>query len=922
MFQIYHLCVNGRPSDSVIDEPCPRFSWRLRTTVESPGLALVAFRVQVRQARAAGIADSGWVMANDTAYRFERGLPLVSDTQYDWRVSVRWRTPDGLHGEAHSSWSEFHTGLMEPQDWHGAAWLGVEAESAWLDRWEQRKQIDRQSPIAVPAGRRDQWLDIWQWRQRYESTPIEPNPTFRRRFSISTEIDAATLYCCGLGYLEAKINGVRVGEDTLDPAWSDYTRTIYYRRFDVTGLLRQGENEIDCLLGRGFYCMPTGHKRFDGTKWRGQPKLLAWLSWRDIKGRSGHLVSDASWEVTDSHVVFDAHWPGEIHDRSRPTPAPSKAVVVEPPPGQLRVQPIAGIKPFEGIRPSTVRRVTVDRHLVEFPQVVGGRIRLRLPAAQSGRRITILYSERPPTDEQRLPWRHVYQQFGLVPGEDTAIFHEPHFTTTSFRWIEIVGYRGELTADDLLAVPVHSPMPSAASFDCDVPVITKIHKAVGNTLQANWMGLPTDCPNREKVGWTGDGHLACETTYAMFEVEPLFRKWIRDLFDAQRDDGQFPAFAPDPGWAPVVDPNWSAVAVLVPWQHYVTTGDLQLLAECYPGMRRYVLSIESERSADAGPHIVRGMFGDWLPPDAISFPWSGPESGEPYGTAYYYIVTRRLADIAHVLGKHEDATMFGRRADAIRQAFHAAFYSPDDGCYHSARRTQFRQSLQAVALFAGLVPDDQTPRVLQSLVDDIRNLRNGHLNTGFVGTRSLMDVLPASPNASIAAQLVANTTYPSWGYWLEHQNGTTIAENWMGVDETGSLNHPPLCSVGAYIIKYIGGIQPDPTAPAYGRVIFDPKGAPIVRSAKTVLQTIRGEVACEWRWDKADSFTEISLPPGAEGVVRLDGRDIRCNDSPLSNCDRHSGLLDAANQDDAWTIRVRSGRYRFEYCVARPVGGH
>lgn len=772
----------------------------------------------------------------------------------------------------------------------GAAWIGREPESEWMDRWRARKQIDlvttgdRVDPTAGPGTMR-----IWEFEDYYQSAPVEPAPCFRKIFRVPALPLSAKLRICGIGRYDLWLNGVRPADAALDPAPTDVRKRIPCRWFELKDFLVAGDNELLVVLGRGFLCMPTWSARYNDTVWRGQPKLIATLHCQYKDGSADSIVTGPDWSVGDSSVRFDAEWPGELVDgrlqeasmceafpRNRVL---QPATVVEGPGGELYRETMPPILRQEHVPVEWLKQSQDGSWIAKLRESVSGWFRLRLRAAERDARVTILTSERPPDCGGNLAWRYVYQHYGYVARGDEEEYFEPRFIATSFRYLKIEGYRGALETDDLVGVPLRHAFERSSLCEASEPVLVKLHDAVQRTLGGNLMGLPMDCPHREKAGWTGDAHLACEAYLDTWDCGSVLDKWCMDMEDAQLPGGQLPPYAPIPVVKQIVHPNWSACAVLVPWNLYLETGSKRHLKDHYAFMKRYVDGIEEHCAADCGAPIVKGMFGDWLPPDSVSFPWQGPDTGEPYGTAFYHLVTVRLAEIAAILGHEKDALALSERAKKIRSAFNDAFWKPELGYYQSFKKTGYRQSVQAAALYAGVVPENLREKLIEGLVLDITGVRQTHLNTGFVGTKCLMEVLARSTHHEVATALALQTSFPSWGYWFETYGLDSICENWHSLSDTGSTNHPPLASVGAWMIRHLAGIQPIAADPGYQTVYLRPTFSTRIERFAIRRRTRFGWISSAWK-RSSDSTWSWAVEIPAECRIRIelpDGYSGNCS---------------------------------------------
>lgn len=865
----------------VIDTRVPRLGWK--SGDDRTGAAQTAYRVlaaSTREKLAAGEADlwdSGKIVSSQSLFIPYGGKPLAARQQVWWQVKT-W-DHDGKEGP----WSEPATWEMAltDGDWSGAQWIAWKPQDVWSAEWKARKEKEN----AAPKGSADGFpiatqsaLNIFELH-RFHDNPYDPAPLLRREFEIVKPIRSARIYLCGLGYHEMTLNGKRVGDHLLDPLWTDYMDRVSYVVHDVTADLKPGKNALGVMLGRGFYGMPANDAwRFHDAEWIGQPKLMARLAIDYADGTRQDVVSDTAWRVHGGPVVFDCPRRGEVYDArlavdgwdlagfddaawQNAVPAPAAA-------GKLEVQRIEPIRAVGETRPVAVTSPAPGLQLFDFGHCISGWPRLKV-SGPAGTEILVRYSNYPLGE----PAAHRgFQQHGYILAGKGVEVLEPRFCYASFRYVVVTGAPQEISMDDLTAITVHTDLTTAGSFQCPDPLINDIHQAVRATLLANTHGIPTDIPNREKMGWAADGRLASEATIYNFNTAAFHRKWSVDLWDTQNSVGNIGLYAPNPtrmgdGPDPTPYPCWTSSAIIVPWTYYLYYGDDDVMAQGYESMKRH-MDFYARSTRKDQPRILPDQLGDWLPPKEGqpiykqgALPHISPEGADLYGTAYYFKCAKVMESVAKVLGKNEDAAHYAKLADEIKEAFNREFYDPEMKCYRGEERriTEYRQSANAIPLLFGLVPDDRRAGIIEGLVENLV-ARKHRLNTGILGSQALLEVLPLVGRGDTAYQVAAQREKPSWGHMIL-SGSKHIWESWESGDPHQGLN-----SVGAFFYRHLGGIQP--AEPGFKKIRLAPVFPKGLEWVKAAYQSPYGEIRSEWKNDAQGAITwDVLIPPNTSAVL-------------------------------------------------------
>ena len=850
-----------------IDEPHPRLSWAVQSAEPSDrGKSQIAYQVMVRRADTIPTWDSGKVLSDETLHIRYAGEPLLAMERYFWTVRV---------------WDENDS----PSDWSPqAAWT----MGKWGPGWSYDPGNDR-PPLAFSA----EWIGL-PLAGSWDENRSLPAAMLRREFAVKGSIKRALLYVSALGLYEVHLNGVRIADRVLAPEWTDYHRKIQYQAYDVTGLVCSGENALGALLGAGWYAGRLGMSENFAGVWRGvygrRLALIAQLVIDLDQGGERLFVStNSSWKVTDRGPIRSADLlDGETYDARLEMPGwdtpgfddrPWKTVATLKGP-RLVAQPNEPIRITQTLTPIKVTAQGPGRFLFDLGQNMVGwaRMALRAPA---GSEIRFCYGE--VLNPDGLLYRENLRSAAQVDtyicsGKGDEVF-EPHFTYHGFRYVEVTGLAYQPDPADLMGYVVHSDAPEVGRFECSNPLLNRIMSAIQWTQRSNMPSVPTDCPQRdERLGWMGDAQVFAQTAIFNRDMAAFFTKWARDIRDAQAADGRFPDFAPhpyDPEQRFSGNPGWADAGVIVPWLQYINYGDIDLLKEQFEAAKRYVDWI-----ATNNPELIWRnsnqlsplWYGDWLNADTFADLAGVPRKGgevpkEVYSTAFFAYSTQLVGRMAAVLGRDADAARYNQLASAIRAAFNRAFVSED------AYIQGDTQSAYALALNFNLLPENLRLRAAQRMVGALGPY-DGSLSTGIQSTVRMMIELSRFGYHQEAYALMTRITIPSWGYMVEH-GGTTIWERWDGWAEgrgfqapgMNSFNHYAIGSVGEWMYRVIGGLNPDEVAPGWKHFNIHPIPGGGLTWAQVSYASIRGQIRSRWENSDEGLVMAIEVPANTKATV-------------------------------------------------------
>ena len=776
-------------------------------------------------------------------------------------------------------------------------------------------------PAVLPAARvlGDYGAKPWG-RLQINDTFLPPVTCFRREFRLEKAVTHATLYATALGLVDMHLNGHRVSDDFFTPGWTDYNKRVYYRSYDVTKLVRRGDNALGAMLADGWF---SGYIGFRGDRglYGKYPRVRAQLHLEFADGSSTDIATGAGWKASTGPILEADFLKGETYDARLEHPGWDKpglddvhwgAVDV----GSNEVHPLVQAHPgppvraIQEFRARTITEPKPGVFVLDLGQNFAGVPRLKA-SGKPGQQITLRFAERLNPDGTiytvNLRSARATDTY-ICKGEGTETW-QPRFTFHGFQYIEITGLTGKPASDTVVGVALSSDTPVVGAFTCSDPMLNKLHSNIYWTQRANFIDIPTDCPQRdERMGWTGDAQVYIRTATLNTDVEAFFTKWLVDLDDGQRADGQFPCVAPCVVAGDDGGPAWADAGVICPWALYEVYGDRRVLERHFDSMKRLIEFCRHRSTPELLPPAKFHCFGDWLsikadtPKDVIY-------------TAYFAHSARLAGRAAAVLGKTYEAESYERLFQSIRDAFFRTYVAAD------GRIKGDTQTCYVLALAFDLVQGEQAKLAAKYLVEDIEK-RGWHLSTGFIGTKHLMLALSKIGRPDVAYSLLHNDTFPSWGFSIK-QGATSIWERWDGwTPENGfqdagmnSFAHYSFGAVYQWMVENIGGIRS--AAPSYKEILIEPQPDPQLKSAAVSYRSIHGLIATDWQEKDGQLLFNATIPANTTAQVALPARsaaDITESGRPL---DRAPGVQFLRVDGPNVILSVGSGHYAFALPRAR-----
>jgi alpha-L-rhamnosidase len=871
-----------------IDVVNPRLSWEIvareRGIFQTAYHILAASSLEKLNQNNGDLWDSGMQNSDNSINVIYSGKALKSRNEVFWKVKV-------YTNKGETAWSEpasWTMGLLHYKDWTGR-WIG----------------FDKYFPTDnEEAGRLS---------ARY----------FRKEFSITKKVKSATAYIMGLGLYELYINGKKVGDQVLAPTPTDYTQNIKYNVFDVTSLLTEGKHAIGVILGNGrFYAMrqakPYKVKSF------GFPKMQFQVLITYTDGSSETIKTDDSWKGTaEGPITANNEYDGEEYDARKELTGWSsvgfndanwlKAQYVQEPGGTYEAQLNANMKVMQDLNPVAITKKADGKYIIDYGQNFSGWVKMKVNGV-AGTKVTLRFAESLEengelftTNLRDAKSTDVY----ILKGGATEEW-EPKFTYHGFRYVEVSGYPGVAAKDNFTGRLVYDDLATVGSFNSSNSLLNQIYKNSWWGIASNYKGMPVDCPQRnERQPWLGDRPISAYGESFLFDNTNFYIKWLEDIRLSQKEDGAIPDVAPA-FWRYYSDNiSWPGTYLFIADMLYQQTGDIRVLKDHYPSMKKWMDYMQSRYKNNEGI-ITKDSYGDWCFPPKTIEEGRGKIADKKYPSAlisssYYYHLLNMMARFSELTGNEKDKSYFIDFAAQIRKDFNKKYYH-SEGYYGSNSLTD-----NLLGMYFGLVEDINKEKLANRIVEIVEKENNGHLSTGVIGTQWIMRTLTNLGRTDLAYKLATKKTYPSWGYMIEN-GATTIWELWNGNTahpKMNSQNH--VMMLGDLLIWYYENLAGIKSADAgFKQIEMKPEMIDGLNFVNASYQTPFGEVKSHWTKSKNTFDWKITVPVNTKAKVYLPAKDLASVTEGNKKLTSNKDFKIIAVENGRVLVEIGSGYYQFK----------
>ncbi|GGZ21796.1 alpha-rhamnosidase [Echinicola pacifica] len=739
-----------------------------------------------------------------------------------------------------------------------------------------------QEPLSLAEDERAKWIEDGIALPESDSLYYleHPSPLFRKEFKATKLVKSAKLSITAAGYFKASVNGAAIKENVLDPAWTDFSKRIYYSEYDISSLIEQGANCLGVSLGNGFYnplpLRKWGRRNLRKDLTVGKPVFIAKLLIQYENGDTEEIVTDSSWKYTLGPIIKNSVYIGTAYDANREVEGWNiagfddeewkVATIGRSPGGKLEKAFFPAVAIKQEIIPVDIRSPEKGLWVVDMGVNFTGTYRIKL-AGNAGDTISFKFGERIYEDGKVNPMTTVtgqikrpgiggpgapaiaWQTDSYILGDKKEQWFNPDFTYHTYRYMEVKGLKEKPKTEDIRGLFMHSDVINQNSFSSSSPLLNDIQEASKRTFLANLVSVQSDCAAREKFGYGGDLNATSETFIYNFDMQSFYRKTIYDWVDAMKDS-TFVDTAPFTG-VEYCGISWESAYLTTQYYLYLYYNDTDLIHELYDLNNKWM-----DKVARIHPE---GLVSEGL---------SDHESMEPVpvqltGTSHYLQCARIMATFAKEMGNAEDADKYEKLANQLKNQIRAEYWDK------SFSGEINKQTLFSTLLYHKIVPEAEVPAAFDSLLVAIRNGPSQHLNTGIFGTKYALEVLAeyGSPNAVF--DIVNSRDYPGWGYMID-RGATTIWETWKESDNTYSNAHPMFGTVSEWYYRWLAGIRPDPEKPGFKEFYISPTNPEGLESARAVYNSPYGEIVSKWHKQASEGYLyEISVPNGSLAKVNL-----------------------------------------------------
>ena len=870
---VYDARLNAQTNPTGVDTEKPVFSWKLKS-VERSRYQLAYQIVVLDETTRDTCWNSGKILSDNNIMAPYSGSLLKVDCPYLWRVRI-WDQDGKI-----SRWSgdnHFATGLKSENDW----------QADWIS-----------SPESLYS------------------------PVFMKEISLEKVPDRATVFVNCQGYFELFINGVKIGNDVLSPAVSDFRYENYYLTYDIRDHLKAGKNTIGVWTGRGWYSFGLPGVIHQSPVFRLQAHLVA--------GKSSVIYgTDTTWQTVNSNISQIGSWRwnqmgGELIDDRIPmrewnnpnSGMDLKNVIRIAKPAAVTRSQICRTNVISGTIPvKTITQLSDQVWLIDFGMNFTGWMKMNIKNQAPGDTIDFIYSDfcnKKPEKKSKYSWdfgnASIDQRDAYICSDAGSGVFSPKFNYHAFRYVIIQGLKQEVLAADITGYMIEPDLEKGGSFTCSDPDLNAIYELNRFTFRClSAGGYYVDCPHRERLGY-GDGQVAVETGIYNFNLQNFYKKWAGNWISAQDTTGEFPNTAPSP-YSAGGGPGWGGTGVVLPWKIFRYYGDTAFLRSSYPAMTEYIRFLETKSKDGILMHYgdqTWGFIGDWVPPGRgmDSSDKVGDTEKTLFNNCYKIYLYQILSECAGVLGLTTDSIKYQDLSETLKSKINSSFFDAGKGIYANGE-----QPYLSFPLLLDVPPESERERVLANLENEIRVKNDGHLNTGMLGTYFMLQYLTREGRSDLVYLMMKQKTYPGWGYMVS-SGANTCWEQWNGY---WSNIHSCFTSGGGWFYTGVAGIGQMDHSVAFRHLLISPQLTERIDSQRTEFESPNGKMVVAWNHNKSGSLQmEMEIPVNTRADIILPvsaGETVWESAKPLTE---NGEIRIISRSPGKLGLSINSGRYVFD----------
>jgi alpha-L-rhamnosidase len=815
--------------------------------------------------------DTKKIFSDRSIHNKYEGTPLKSRDKVFWQVKA-------ITNRGETPWSEvasFEMGLLSPSDW----------KASWI-------QPD------IPEDVSDS----------------SPAPYLRKGFRLRHGIAQARIYASAQGVYQLRLNGEKVSDELFTPGWTSYRNRIQYQIYDITKLVKAGDNVIGIILGDGWF---RGYLHAGRNQYGDKLSAILQLEVTYADGGKEMIVTDNGWKSNAGPILKSDIYNGEVYDARRELTgwdqagyddAQWKGVMEKNIDKKLLVaSESVPVRVTQALHP--VKKIITPKKevVIDFGQNMTGWVAFSLQG-KAGDQIKLQFAET--LDGAGNFFRDNLRK---ARAEDVYVFkgggretYEPHFTFHGFRYMKIEGYDGEARLEDFVGKVIHSDVTATGRFDCSDAMVNQLVSNIQWSMRGNFLDIPTDSPQRdERLGWTADAQVFAPTACYLADVAAFFGKWMKDLAAEQTPDGNVQDVVPNVrkgnGAA-----GWGDAATVIPWLLYKVYDDRTVLETQYESMKGWVEYLKAQTKDTYIYH--GGRYGDWFAFASGQGDYPGATTDKDLvGTAYFARSTQLLLNVAGVLGKEEDQKRYKELLGNIKAAFQKEFVTP------GGRLASNTQTAYVLALAFDLLPEAMRKDAAKRLADDVGKF--GHITTGFLGTPEICNVLSRYGYDDAACMLLFRKKYPSWLYPVT-MGATTVWERWdsilpNGNFNDGSLNHYAFGAIGNWLFSKVAGISQADDSTGYKRIVIKPHLTEKLSFARAGYHSIHGMISSHWERSGNRFGLRVSIPANTSAKVYMPATEASLVLEGEKSLDKVESVRIAGVEDGWIALEIGSGDYYF-----------